>query len=100
MTRSTQRPLSVILLLLLIALSVSGCARTGATAPAERVRIDRVVLLSTEAQISANLTVEQLAAFIREAQAQLAQTVALYTGSSSLSVVPIPGMAYRRNNQK
>ena len=63
----------------MIALGVSGCAAPGATTSAERVRIDRVVLLSTEAQVGANLTAKQLSAFIHNAQARIAQTVAADT---------------------
>ncbi len=55
-----------------IVLSAHDCDHAGAIDSTERVRIDRVVLLSTEAQMSANLTAEQLAAFIHNAQAQVA----------------------------
>jgi hypothetical protein len=74
------------ILCLLILLGASGCARPGATNSAERVRIDRVVLLSTEAQLSANLTAEQLAAFVRDARAQIAQTVTPNTPALRLIV--------------
>jgi len=76
MTRFIPRSIPFVILCLLILIGASGCARPGATNSADRVRIDRVVLLSTEARMSANLTAEQLAAFIRDARAQIAQAVA------------------------
>jgi hypothetical protein len=76
MIRYIRHPIPFVLLFILIALGAGGCARPGATNSAEQVRIDRVVLLSTQAQMSANLTAEQLPAFIRDARAQIAQVVA------------------------
>lgn len=68
--------LLLVTLLLLAALAVGGCEAPGATNPAERVHVDRVVLLSTEAHLSANLSAKQLAAFIRDAQMQISQSIA------------------------
>ena len=86
MIRYIGHPILFVLLFILIALGAGGCARPGATNSADRVRIDRVVLLSPEVQVSVNLTAEQLAAFIRDSQAQLAQTVAANTPALRLIV--------------
>ena len=67
------RTLCLLFLCPLIALAATSC---GATRPAARVQIERIVLLTPEAQMSANVTPEQLATFIRAAQAQIEQTVA------------------------
>ena len=67
------RTLCLLLICPLIALAMTSC---GASTPAARVQIERIILLTPEAQIGANVTPEQLASFIRAAQAQIEQTVA------------------------
>jgi len=52
MTRFTSRSIPRVILCLLILIGASCCARSGGTNSADRVRIDRVVLLSTEETIS------------------------------------------------